>query len=192
MLVGMDRQDQMRAGDADRAAVAERLRSALDEGRLDLHEYDERLQGAYAAKTYGELNRLLVDLPGTIPAERARLVPFGPDGTQPHQNLLPGADGGYPGATRRWLLDTWDGYVSTVAITVAIWAVICVMSGQLLYFWPGWVAGPWGAVLLVTTVTGLTRGEPRRWAAKQAGKEQERADQRALKRSERECDASDH
>ena len=40
------------------------LRVALDEGRLDLHGYDERLQRAYAAKTYGELQALLSDLPG--------------------------------------------------------------------------------------------------------------------------------
>ena len=51
MLDGMAR-DEMRAADADRQAVADNLKSALDEGRLDLHEYDERLQRAYAAKTY--------------------------------------------------------------------------------------------------------------------------------------------
>ena len=47
---GMGR-DEMRAADADRQAVADQLKAALDEGRLDLHEYDERLQQAYAAKT---------------------------------------------------------------------------------------------------------------------------------------------
>ena len=55
--------DEMRAADADRQAVADKLRAALDEGRLDLHEYDERLQRAYAAKTYGDLDGLLTDLP---------------------------------------------------------------------------------------------------------------------------------
>ena len=59
----MDGRDGMRAADSDRAAVADRLRVALEEGRLDLHEYDERLQRAYAARTYGELD----GLPGTIP-----------------------------------------------------------------------------------------------------------------------------
>ena len=59
----------MRAGDADRQAVADKLRGALEEGRLDLHEYDERLQRAYAAKTYGDLNGLLDDLPDTVPGE---------------------------------------------------------------------------------------------------------------------------
>ena len=45
--------DEMRAADSDRQAVADKLKKALDEGRLDLAEYDERLQRAYAAKTYG-------------------------------------------------------------------------------------------------------------------------------------------
>ncbi len=44
------------------------------------------------------------------------------------------------------------------------------MSQRLLYFWPGWVAGPWGAVLLVSTMTGLLSGEPQRWAAKRAAR----------------------
>ena len=70
MLAGMERRGDMRAGDADREAVAERLRAALSEGRLDLHEYDERLQRAYAAKTYADLDGLLDDLPGTVPAAR--------------------------------------------------------------------------------------------------------------------------
>ena len=69
------RRDEMRAGDADRQAVADKLKAALDEGRLDLHEYDERLQRAYAAKTYGELDSLLTDLPGTVPAQRRPVVP---------------------------------------------------------------------------------------------------------------------
>ena len=50
--------DEMRAGDGDRQAVADKLKAALDEGRLDLHEYDERLQQTYAAKTYGAARRL--------------------------------------------------------------------------------------------------------------------------------------
>ena len=37
-----------------------------------------------------------------------------------------------------------------------------VLSQELLYFWPGWVAGPWGAVLVVRTFTGLAAKEPQR------------------------------
>jgi hypothetical protein len=54
---------ELRASDADRDAVAERLREAAGDGRLDLEELDERLDRAFAAKTYGELAPLIADLP---------------------------------------------------------------------------------------------------------------------------------
>jgi hypothetical protein len=52
-----------RASDADRDAVAERLRVAAGEGRIELWELEERMGRAYRAKTYGELATLLADLP---------------------------------------------------------------------------------------------------------------------------------
>ncbi|MET8576459.1 DUF1707 domain-containing protein [Streptomyces sp. NPDC005012] len=53
----------LRAGDADRERVAERLRDALAEGRLDMDEFQERLDVVYRAKTYGELEPVTRDLP---------------------------------------------------------------------------------------------------------------------------------
>lgn len=53
----------LRASDADRERVAEVLRDALAEGRLDMAEFEERLDGAYRARTYGELTPLTRDLP---------------------------------------------------------------------------------------------------------------------------------
>jgi len=55
--------DAARAADADREAVAERLRIAAGEGRIDLAELDDRLERAYAARTYGQLRVLVADLP---------------------------------------------------------------------------------------------------------------------------------
>ena len=55
--------DASRAADADREAVAERLRIAAGQGRIDLAELDERLDQAYVAKTYGQLRVLVEDLP---------------------------------------------------------------------------------------------------------------------------------
>jgi hypothetical protein len=184
MLVAMDRRDGMRASDADREAVAELLRTALSEGRLDLAEFDERLQRVYAAKTYGDLGGLLDDLPVTAPAGRSQLAPILRDALP--AELTPGPDGRYPQATRRWLADQWDGYASAVGITIAIWAVICVMSQQWLYFWPGWVAGPWGAVLVVSTVLGLMNGEPQKWAEKKAQRELTKREKAQRKQIERE------
>ena len=45
----------LRASDADRDAVAERLREAHAEGRLTVEEVGERLDATFAARTLGEL-----------------------------------------------------------------------------------------------------------------------------------------
>ncbi|TDT40741.1 uncharacterized protein DUF1707 [Streptomyces sp. BK208] len=58
---------ELRASDADRERVAEVLREALAEGRLDMTEFEERLDATYKARTYGELAPITRDLPvGTV------------------------------------------------------------------------------------------------------------------------------
>jgi hypothetical protein len=163
--------DEMRAADADRQAVADALKAALDEGRLDLHEYDERLRQAYAAKTYGELDVLLADLPAVAPAPA------------PAPAAAPERDD----VTRRWLLHVWGSWIPVVGITTAIWVVSAIASGEWLYFWPVWVAGPWGIVLIWQTVAGLTQGEPRKWQAKLDRAEQKKQLKRQRKALEAEA-----
>jgi len=127
--------DEMRAGDNERQAVADRLKSALDEGRLDLHEYDERLQQTYAAKTYGDLDRLVTDLPGTIPAQQSRVEPY-----QPPAAPSPAAGVGEirkPGGPP--FLASYGG---VVALCFVIWAVSCVAAGEFMYPWPLWMLIP--------------------------------------------------
>jgi hypothetical protein len=61
----------LRASDADREQVAGILRDALAEGRLDMEEFEERLDATYKARTYGELTPITRDLPAagvTVPA----------------------------------------------------------------------------------------------------------------------------
>jgi hypothetical protein len=53
----------MRISDEDRHKVAEVLRNAAGEGRIDLDELEERLEATFHAKTYGELVPITVDLP---------------------------------------------------------------------------------------------------------------------------------
>lgn len=55
---------QMRPGHADRDKVIDRLQEAFADGRLADEEYDERLQRALSAKTFGELAALTRDIPG--------------------------------------------------------------------------------------------------------------------------------
>jgi uncharacterized membrane protein len=73
---------KMRISDADRNKVAEILREAAGDGRIDLAELEERLEATYAAKTYAELVPITHDLasvvhsPGSAvaPVERERAV----------------------------------------------------------------------------------------------------------------------
>ncbi|MCF3964536.1 DUF1707 SHOCT-like domain-containing protein [Streptomyces fuscigenes] len=64
----------IRASDADRDRIADILKEALAEGRLDAEEHSERIEAAYRAKTLGELEPLVGDLPapGGAPRPAAR------------------------------------------------------------------------------------------------------------------------
>ncbi|MER6116758.1 DUF1707 domain-containing protein [Streptomyces sp. NPDC001743] len=54
---------EMRASDAERERIAEVLREAVAEGRLRMEEFEQRLDAAYRARTHGELEPLVRDLP---------------------------------------------------------------------------------------------------------------------------------
>ena len=59
---------RMRISDADRHRVAEVLREAAGEGRLELDELDERLELTFSAKTYADLVPITADLHAVSPA----------------------------------------------------------------------------------------------------------------------------
>ena len=59
--------DRIRISDADRERVTARLREHFAEGRLTSEELDERITAALAAKTYGDLRRVMADLPDPSP-----------------------------------------------------------------------------------------------------------------------------
>ena len=61
--VAMTHENPLRASDRDREQTAERLRHAAGEGRLLPDELEQRLHAAFAARTYGELDTIVDDLP---------------------------------------------------------------------------------------------------------------------------------
>lgn len=67
----------LRISDADRHAVAEVLREAAGEGRLDLEELEERLEATYAARTYADLVPITQDLPAGLGRHAAPYLPGG-------------------------------------------------------------------------------------------------------------------
>ena len=74
---------QMRVGDAERMAIADRLATHFVEGRLDETEFDERLDRAMRATTMADLTGLLSDLPDDEPAQ-----PQLPSAARRHQQKL--------------------------------------------------------------------------------------------------------
>ncbi len=78
--------DRIRASDADRERVTARLRDHYAEGRLTSGELDERTSAALQATTFGDLRRVMADLPDPV------LMPQGAPGLEP---------GGTPWPARR-------------------------------------------------------------------------------------------
>jgi len=131
----------IRASDADRDRTASLLREHLAAGRLSPEEFSERLDRAFAAKTVGEIDTLLKDLPGI---DLYRL----PDAAltrYPHQATeSPSRRGG----RRRGWRAAWGAWFTVVLICFVVWG----LTGHG-YVWPLWIAGPWGAVLAGSWVT---------------------------------------
>jgi len=85
----MDAHDpaRLRISDSDRHQVAEVLREAAGEGRIDFEELDQRLEATYAARTYADLVPITVDLP----VESAAKLPVQPAAVSSPSPVVPGA-----------------------------------------------------------------------------------------------------
>ena len=66
---------ELRASHEDRDRVVELLRVSAGDGRLTAEELDERLEQAMTARTYGELARLVADLPAAGTAVNPATAP---------------------------------------------------------------------------------------------------------------------
>jgi len=133
---------RIRASDADRDRVASLLREHHAAGRLTAEEFHERMDRALEARTLGELDELLADLPAIdlyqLPDASLRRAP-------PHlgQSLLPADPGGHsparfaPGTVA---MGVWAAVTSAL---IAIWAVAAVVGGGTWFPWWALIALPW-------------------------------------------------
>lgn len=80
---------ELRASDADRDRIADMLRDALAEGRLTADEHAERVEGVLNAKTVGELEVFIQDLPA---GHRNRTSAAHPPQRPADGEILPQAD----------------------------------------------------------------------------------------------------
>ena len=131
------------------------MRSALEDGRLTMDEYVNRMEVAYKAATYGDLAPLCADLPASNP------VTAGPQTAA----TVPAAvvsRAGYLAGLPAVLKVLWTIWLVAVSVNVAVWALVSGAGGHLAYLWPVWVAGPYGAVLFAVSaaVTLFGRSRP--------------------------------
>jgi hypothetical protein len=122
---------QLRASDEDRDRTAAQLREHHALGRLDPQEFSDRLDRTFAARTVGELDDILRDLPRIdlyrLPG--ARLT------RQPGQADRPRRMSG------EWRA-AWTAYATVNLVCLVVW----MLSG-FGYPWFLWVAGPWGVAM---------------------------------------------
>jgi hypothetical protein len=123
------RRAALRASDADREQIVSFLQQHHTEGRLTVDEFTDRMQRAFNARTFGELEPLTRDLP---PLPPALPEPRGPDpATVAKQRFY------------HHLLS----YTLVNTFLVSVWALVSVASGHLQFFWPSWTLLGWGLAL---------------------------------------------
>ncbi|WP_016698436.1 DUF1707 SHOCT-like domain-containing protein [Actinoalloteichus spitiensis] len=146
---------EMRASDGDRQRVAERLGKAQADGRLSVSEYDTRLRDALAARTYGELERLTTDLPAPSEEPGVTRGNEGQPGQGRDDQRVAERTGCLPAERRKSdLRRAAEAWASVSAITFTIWLIGFLTGGGTADPWWLWVAGPWGAVILVMALSG--------------------------------------
>jgi hypothetical protein len=170
--------DALRAGNADREQVVQRLNRAFGEGRLELPELEERVAQAYAARTLGELRPLTADLPPEPGAPADSPAPVGPASVRDLKQaaldlatsrLSAQLERDRARLARRELQQQRRDLVRhaggshpvTVWATVSlvcftIW-LISVLTGGGASPWFLWVAGPWGVLVLMRYLAGRDR-----------------------------------
>jgi hypothetical protein len=139
---------RIRASDSDRDRVAGELREHCAQGRLTIEELNERLEDTYAAKTIGDLQRLTADLPEEDLHQLP--VPARQRGTSVRRGTAASLQ--VTGMRAAWV--TW---ASASAITLSIWLISAIAAGEWTFPWWLWVAGPWGAGLLIRQILGPRR-----------------------------------
>jgi hypothetical protein len=138
---------RIRASDADRDRAAALLREHHAAGRLTAEEFHERMDRAFEARTLGEIDELLADLPAidlyqlpaaslrrAAPGARQSLVRRDAPGSANPAKLPPGT-----AAIAAW-----------AAVTLAlgaIWVVTAVLGGTWFPWW-ALIAAPWFWVLI--------------------------------------------
>jgi hypothetical protein len=132
---------RLRASDADRDRTAQLLREHHAVGRLTAEEFDGRLEKVFTARTLGELDELLADLPAIdlyqLPSAGIRRARGGGSGPRRVDDSL------LPAQTIPWV--TW---ATGSALLVALWVAVGLLVGGAAWIpWFMLVIIPWRLAL---------------------------------------------
>lgn len=140
----MTQPPDLRAGDQDRDGTISRLREAFAEGRLTQDEFDGRMGQAAIAKAMGDLAALTADLP---PAQATTPVPVTPANAEVAEL----------DEERDKLRKGWEAWAGVSLMVNVIWLGTWITEGDPSYYWPIWVMGPWGAAMVIGTLSARRR-----------------------------------
>jgi hypothetical protein len=146
-VVVTDDHGKLRISNADRDKAIQQLQAALDEGRIDLAEFDERTKTAYEAKTNAELDLIFDDLPGGRP-KVAEVVPAADSPAAPARRA---------GVLRR--LPALRGLITVGLMCTGIWFATWIGTGEVPYFWPIWPILGLGIATVMQVVNGGVGGD---------------------------------
>jgi len=133
----------LRASDDDRHRVTDLLQAHYVAGRLAQTEFEGRLQEAVAARTMGDLDALLTDLPSlNAPAAEASETNERPSH---HERRKHAGSRCSEQSFRAHAIS----YVLVMCLLVAIWA----LTSRGGYFWPVWPMLGWGIGLVAHGLT---------------------------------------
>ncbi len=135
-------QPVVRAGDHDREKTAALLGQGLAQGYLEMDEYDQRLQSAFAAHTAAELRAVVSDLP-----------------VHTLRRHDPRRGAALAAAARRSVHVHLAAYLAMVVIVLTVWLAVALSVGAW-YFWPIWpiLGGAIGVVGHALPIRLATRG----------------------------------
>jgi len=147
---------RLRASDADREKTVALLREHHAVGRLTAEEFNDRLEQVYQARTLGELDTLLADLPAIdlyqLPSASIR------PGPSPRRSVRR-REG--PGAHLDRSADNSVAWTAQVArwtglgvVSMLVWLGLAVAAGGL-----AWI--PWFLLIVIPVAVALGRHRPR-------------------------------
>jgi hypothetical protein len=132
----------LRASDAERDSAAAQLRDHYADGRLDVDEFRERLDRVYTARTHGELDHALVDLPrAPLPGAMGMLAQMKARSDERRRERY----------RRGWIRFLW---VNTLCWSVWALQALGSFGHRLPLAWPLIITVPWAIRRVLRTPRG--------------------------------------